>query len=309
MNSPTAASRSQTVANRTYADLSYAGPMRVGVMVMADAPMPQLMDRISRTEELGFDQLFLADHLAHPFAPGTTWFDYGSLLGAAAMRTERIRIGTMVSNPILRPPALLAREAVTVDHLSGGRLELGIGAGIIELDHHATGTEPWTVGERVGRFVEYAQIVDELLRADGDVYDFHGKWLRVSGLPTNPGPMQRPRPPIIVGGQAPTILRVAAERADIWNTIGRMDATVAENIELTREQNRRLDELTEEIGRDPKSLRRSVAIDPFTAPEGFEEQVERFAAVGFDEFFFTWPDDAHVGELERIAKTLPALRD
>jgi alkanesulfonate monooxygenase SsuD/methylene tetrahydromethanopterin reductase-like flavin-dependent oxidoreductase (luciferase family) len=282
--------------------------MRVGVMVMADASMPTLLERITRTEELGFDQVFLADHLAHPFTPGTTWFDYGSLLGAAAMRTERIRIGTMVSNPILRPPALLAREAVTVDHLSGGRLELGIGAGIIELDHHATGTAPWSVKERVGRFVEYAQIVDELLRKDGEVYEFDGRWLQVNGLPTNPGPVQRPRPPIIVGGQAPTILRVAAERADIWNTIGRMDGTVAENIELTRGQNQRLDELTEAAGRDPKSLRRSVAIDPFTAPEQFEEQVERFAEVGFQEFFFTWPDDEHLTELERIAKVLPTLR-
>jgi alkanesulfonate monooxygenase SsuD/methylene tetrahydromethanopterin reductase-like flavin-dependent oxidoreductase (luciferase family) len=109
-------------------------------MVMADAPMPTLLERFRRTEELGFDQLFLADHIAHPFAPGTAWFDYGSLLGAAAVITERIRIGTMVSNPILRPPALLAREAVTIDHPSGGRLELGIGAGIIERDHHALGT-------------------------------------------------------------------------------------------------------------------------------------------------------------------------
>ncbi|NED94077.1 LLM class flavin-dependent oxidoreductase [Phytoactinopolyspora alkaliphila] len=282
--------------------------LRVGVMVMADAPMPTLLERFRRLEELGFDQLFLADHLAHPFEPGKTWFDYGSLVGAAATVTERIKIGTMVNNPILRPPALLAREAVTVDHLSGGRLELGIGAGIVELDHLATGTQPWTVRQRVGRFVEYARIVDELLRSTGGEYEFLGAHLQVRGLPTNPGPVQRPRPPIIVGGQAPTILRVAAQRADIWNTIGRLDATVDENIELTRGQNRRLDELTAEIGRDPRSLRRSVAIDPFTAPETFDEQVERFTAVGFDEFFFTWPDDEHDDELTRIAKALPSLR-
>jgi alkanesulfonate monooxygenase SsuD/methylene tetrahydromethanopterin reductase-like flavin-dependent oxidoreductase (luciferase family) len=282
--------------------------VRVGVMVMADAPMPTLLERFRRAEELGFDQLFLADHLAHPFDPGKTWFDYGSLLGAAATVTERIRVGTMVSNPILRPPALLAREAVTVDHLSGGRLELGIGAGIIELDHLATGTQPWTVKQRVGRFVEYVRVVDEMLRSTGEVYEFLGAHLQVRGLPTNPGPVQRPRPPIIIGGQAPTILRVAAQRADIWNTIGRLDGTVAENVELTRVQNRRLDELTEEIGRDPRSLRRSVAIDPFTAPERFEEQVERFAAVGFEEFFFTWPDPEDDDELIRIAKVLPTLR-
>ncbi|WP_166350240.1 LLM class flavin-dependent oxidoreductase [Phytoactinopolyspora limicola] len=282
--------------------------LRVGVMVMADAPMNVLLDRIRRVEELGYDQLFVADHLAHPFTPGATWFDGGSLLAAAAVATERVTVGTMVSNPILRPPALLAREAVTIDHLSGGRLELGIGAGIIERDHRAMGTAPWSVKERVGRFVEYARIVDELLRATGDTYGFDGRWWQVADLPTNPGTVQRPRPPIIVGGQAPTILRVAAERADVWNTIGDMEASVSENIELTREQNRRLDDLTAEAGREPASLRRSVAIDPFTAPEPFEEQVERFAAVGFDEFFFTWPDSEHEPELERIAKALPALR-
>ncbi|PSK98621.1 luciferase-like monooxygenase [Haloactinopolyspora alba] len=287
---------------------------RFGVMVLPDADASTLIDRFRQVEELGFDQLYLPDHVGNIFADDPPWLDGWTLASAAATATARVRVGTLVSNPILRPPAMLAKEAVTVDHLSGGRLELGIGGGVMAADHHAIGTPPWPVRERVARFAEYVRVLDEAMSSDGEPYSFDGEWYRVDGLPTRPMPLQRPRPPIIVGGQAPTMLRVAAERADVWNTNGLPEAGVDDNVARAAELNRHLDELCERAGRDPRSLRRSVLLwastDPFASGTGLDELVERYQAAGMDDFSFAWPADEHLQELERAAlKVIPALRE
>lgn len=286
---------------------------RFGVLVLPDADAPTLLERFRRVEELGFDQLYLPDHVGNIFADDPPWLDGWTLAPAAASATTRVRIGTLVSNPILRPPAMLVKEAVTVDHLSAGRLELGIGGGVMAADHHATGTDPWPVRERVARFAEYVRVLDEAMSSDGTPYSFDGAWYHVSGLPTRPLTLQRPRPPIIVGGQAPTMLRVAAEHADVWNTNGLPEAGVDDNVARAAELNRHLDELCERAGRDPRSLRRSVLLwastDPFTSGTGLDELVERYAEAGMDDFSFGGADDEHADEFERVAlKVIPALR-
>lgn len=289
-------------------------PRRFGVLVLPDADAPTLLDRFRRVEELGFDQLFLPDHIGNIFATEPPWLDGWTMTTAAALVTERLRVGTLVSNPILRPPALLAKEALTVDQLSGGRLELGIGTGIMESDHHATGTEPWTAKERISRYPEYVRVLDEVLRRDGGPYTFEGDWYTVRDLPTGPPASQRPRPPLIVGGQSPAVLRVAAERADIWNTNGRPDASVDENVALATGWSRRVDEFAEQAGRDPATLRKSVLLwastDVLTGPATLEELVDRYAAAGFTEFVIGWPGtDAEHELFRRLAQeTVPKLR-
>lgn len=236
------------------------------------------------------------------------------MTAAAALATERIRIGTLVANPILRPPAVLAKAALTVDQLSGGRLELGIGAGIMESDHHATGTEPWSVKERVARFPEYVRVLDEVLRRDGGAYRFEGDWYTVRDLPTGPPAIQRPRPPILVGGNAPAVLRVAAQRADVWNTNGRPDATLDENVALATGWSRRVDEFAEQAGRDPATLRKSVlfwaSTDALTGPATLEQLVDRYAPAGFTDFVIGLPDtDGDRDRFERLAQeVVPKLR-
>lgn len=289
-------------------------PRRFGVLVLPDADAPTLLDRFRRVEDLGFDQLFLPDHIGNIFATEPAWLDGWTMTTAAALATSAIRIGTLVSNPILRPPALLAKEALTVDQLSGGRLELGIGAGIMESDHHATGTEPWTVKERIARYPEYVRVLDEVLRRDGGPYTFEGDWYTVRDLPTGPPAVQRPRPPLIVGGQAPAVLRVAAERADVWNTNGRPEASVDENVALVTGWSRRVHEFAEAAGRDPASIRRSVLLwastDVLTGPATLEELVDRYATAGFTEFVIGWPATDGEAELfERLAtEVVPKLR-
>lgn len=286
---------------------------RFGVLVMQDAGAAELADRFQQVEALGFDQLYLADHmgdfrdLSGPFLEG--W----SLLAAAAVQTERITIGTLVTNPILRAPGVLAKQALTVDHLSGGRLELGIGAGVFEYDHYAVGSDPWPVRERVARFDEYVAILDGALRANGKPYSYEGDWYQVRDLPTAPGPVRRPRPPIIVGGQAPSILRTTARYADGWNTNGQFGAPVADVVERTREQNHRLDELCLEAGRDPATLRRSMLLwdttDPTMPGNTLPDLVARFTDAGIQDFVLGWLTPKDGDTLTHLAEeVIPTLR-
>jgi alkanesulfonate monooxygenase SsuD/methylene tetrahydromethanopterin reductase-like flavin-dependent oxidoreductase (luciferase family) len=159
----------------------------------------------------------------------------------------------------------------------------------------------------VGRFAEYVEILDGILQGDGKPYRFDGRWYRASDVPTVPRPVQSPRPRLIVGGQAPTVLRVAADYGDVWNTHTAYgagvaaDATLDDVVERTRQQNRRLDELCEERGRDPKTLRRSGLLTATTA-----ELVERFSEAGIEDFVFGWPPDEHLDEFEQVVHSLIA---
>lgn len=281
---------------------------RFGVIVMQDAPADELLARFRRIEELGFDQAYIADHIGDFRAPTGPFLDGWSLLAAAAVVTSRVAIGPLVNNPILRAPAVVAKQAMTVDRLSGGRLELGMGAGVFDMDHHAVGTAPWPVRERVRRFAEYVQVVDGALRALGRPYSFEGEYYSVRDLPTAPGPARRP--PIIVGGQAPTMLRVAVSHGDVWNTNGQMGVPVADIVARTREQNDRLDELCLAAGRDPATLGRQFLLwdttDPLAPDASLTELVERLSEAGIEDFVLGWPSND--AEEEKFAtEVVPAL--
>jgi alkanesulfonate monooxygenase SsuD/methylene tetrahydromethanopterin reductase-like flavin-dependent oxidoreductase (luciferase family) len=289
------------------------GHLRFGVYIVQDAPLDVLRRRWREAEELGFDDIWLADHTRDFRSSSGYWLDAWIVLGIMAVETTRVRIGTLVSNPILRPPAVLARLAATVDNLSGGRLELGIGTGIAGFDHDATGTPYWPIAERLARFAEYVTIVDELLcRAPGPV-SYEGTFHRSVGLGLEPPPVQRPRPPLTVGGQSPAVLRVAAERADCWNTHGPFGRSVEEILDLTRRQNGRLDELCRSVGRDPAGLRRALllydALHAWSTPGAFETTVSAFSEAGISEFVVFWPEEDRRGLFERAAlESMPAFR-
>ena len=128
-----------------------------------------------------------------------------------------------------------------------------------------------------------------------------------------PPPVQRPRPPITVGGQSPTVLRVAAERADCWNTTGPFDVGIDQILETTRRQNERLDEMCVGFGREPTELRRSLfmvgALDAWASTDAVEQIVKRFGEIGMGEFVLFWPSDERLDLLEHVAtEVIPALR-
>ncbi|HEU5157694.1 MAG TPA: LLM class flavin-dependent oxidoreductase [Streptosporangiaceae bacterium] len=289
------------------------GPVRqFGVMMYPDQPYPLLVERIKWLESLGFDQICLPDHSADPRDRRGMWFDSWSVLAVAALNTERVQLGVLVANQILRPPAQLAKQAIALDHLSGGRFELGIGAGIFHWDHDSVGSLPPSAQERAERFADYVAIVDGVLR--GGLFSYSGKHLWVKDVVTVPGSVRSPRLPICVGGQSPTLIRVAAERADRWNTHGPPGATAEEVLRITDEQNRRIDHLAVAADRDPAAIRRAYTIfgpwDPRGGRHTYEEIFERFGAVGITDFVLDWPGDEHLEEFERVARdVLPRLRE
>jgi alkanesulfonate monooxygenase SsuD/methylene tetrahydromethanopterin reductase-like flavin-dependent oxidoreductase (luciferase family) len=286
--------------------------LRFGVLDLPDSPFPRLAERWRRVEEFGFDFLFVADHFRHTREPTLPWFDGWASLSAMALETKTIRIGTLVANPVLRGPAVLAKAAAAVDHLSNGRLELAIGMGVEEFDHKAMGVPYWSPTERAARFREYVDIVDGVLGSWQAPFTFEGRYHSTYDASVAPAPVQRPRPPITLGGRAPTVRRLAAERADCWNTFGLPGEPVDEILERTRRRNRELDERCAELGRDPTELCRSVVfwspLDPWATPDAFERLVHSFQEVGITEFVVMWPDEDRLPLLERAAATIASLR-
>jgi F420-dependent oxidoreductase-like protein len=200
-------------------------------------------------EEAGLDGLFRSDHYASTDAePGA--LDAWATLAALAAVTERIRLGTLVSPVTFRHPAVLAKNVVTVDHVSGGRVEVGLGAGWMEVEHRAYGFAFPELSERLEQLTEQVEIVHRLL-TENDV-EFDGRHYRLDGASGVPKPVQRPRPPILIGGSARRgTLEPAVRFADEYNT-------PTGNVDEVRRRRTRVREACERAGRDPDSLPVSV---------------------------------------------------
>lgn len=279
--------------------------MKVGAVVIPFEPWEQVVRWWRELEELGFDSVWGPDHLVNPVGR-RPFYEGWTSLAALAQATSRVRVGTLVTSIVFREPHLLAKQAIAVDHVSGGRLELGVGAGSDE-DHGPAGLEPWTPRERSARFRRFVEALDELVRGD-----------ERRGLP-----VQRPRPPLTIAAWSPRNLRLAAERADRWNTMGGEGLSAEEGLERAVAQKELLDFCCKEIGRDPGSIVRSflhgyrwVAETPFASVEAFAAFAERYRGAGFDELLVYYPPErfspegtVSLGVFERVAKELlPELR-
>jgi alkanesulfonate monooxygenase SsuD/methylene tetrahydromethanopterin reductase-like flavin-dependent oxidoreductase (luciferase family) len=208
-----------------------------------------ILDRAVMADELGIHSLWFYDHFYGPGLPPLDSFEGWTLASYVLARTQRLRVGHLVLCANFRHPALLAKMATTLDVLSEGRLEIGLGSGSVELEHRQAGL-PWgTAGERSERLEETLEIVSQMLTQE--VTSFEGLHFQVSDLPNRPGPVQRPRPPIHVGGVGPRrTLPLVARYADVWSipTYGLADWEASQSL---------LDAECERIGRDPATLRRS----------------------------------------------------
>ncbi len=181
-------------------------PFRFGVNVARAKSRTEWVEKARKVEELGFSVLTVPDHLADLFAPMPA-------LLSAAEATKHLRVGTNVLNNDLRHPVLLAREAATVDLLTDGRLQLGLGAGNIKSEYDEAGLDFDSGGTRVERLSEAVTIIKGLLK--GEPVTFAGRHYRVTGHTIAPLPVQRPHPPILIGGNGPRLLALAAREADI----------------------------------------------------------------------------------------------
>ncbi len=218
-----------------------------------------VLERAQAAEELGFHSLWLYDHLYAPELPERDSLEGWTLASWVLARTSRLRVGHLVLCNNFRHPALLAKMATTLDVLSGGRVELGLGSGSVEVEHHQAGL-PWgSFAERSARLGEGLEVITRMMA--GSPASFEGRHYRVTDLPNLPPPVQRPRPPIHVGGVGPRrTLPLVARYADVWNvpTYG---------LAGWEESQRLLDAECERIGRDPATLRRAHEAVLVLAPD------------------------------------------
>ncbi|AMY20994.1 LLM class F420-dependent oxidoreductase [Rhodococcus kroppenstedtii] len=197
-----------------------------------------------KAEELGYDSFMIPDHLGNQVGPIAA-------LGALAVATDKIRLGTAVLANGFRHPAVLAKDATTIDQISGGRLEFGIGAGWMKEEYDKAGIAYESPGVRIEKLDESLTILDVLLR--GQECTFEGKHYQVRGLQGSPRPRQGPRPPIAVGGGGPRMLALAAKHADIISLVP----------STTKEGKLKLSEITMEKSIERVEVIRRAAGDRF----------------------------------------------
>ncbi len=273
--------------------------MHFSVWPSFERPWSEVLDVAQRAEAVGWHGLWYADHYMTDTPDGApsdaAVLECWAVLAGLAAAVPRLRLGSLVSPTTVHHPAVLAKRACTVDHISGGRLVLGIGAGWQVNEHRAYGIELYPPGERVGRFVEAIEILRDLLQQDRTTKA--GRHFTVTDAPCQPKAVQDPLP-IMVGASGPRMLRATARFADEWNTWGDLPQAAQRSVVL--------EEACEAVGRDPGTVRRSVQAMLFvtedqaatdklrervpagrcligSAPE-MVDAMGRYGEMGFDEF-------------------------
>ena len=251
-------------------------PLRVGLK-LAPQIYPIATHRAvwKIADEAGFDGLWGFDHLLALGAdPTQPVFEGWSMLAAMAEATKRVRIGLMVAGNLYRHPGLHAKIGATIDHLSDGRLEFGIGAAWNEPEFAELGMDFPPLGERIGRFGEAVRVIKRLWTKERA--NFKGKYYTLADAVAEPKPVQKPHPPIWIGGSGPQrTLKIVARHGDVWNSnAGEMEKTI--------ELSKILDEHCATVGRDPAAVRRSVQFRLTTVDESLKT-AETYLKEGFTE--------------------------
>jgi alkanesulfonate monooxygenase SsuD/methylene tetrahydromethanopterin reductase-like flavin-dependent oxidoreductase (luciferase family) len=293
--------------------------IKFGVAVIQNMPWSELEKIWQNLDSSNFDSVWVADHFVNYADPPQSWFEGWTTLAGMAGCTSRIRIGTLVTSIPFRNPAVLARQALTIDHISNGRLNMGIGAGApgnIDPSYKMIGIEDWPFKEKTERLKEQVEIIDLLLRNTSASYE--GQYYKLEDAMMAPGSVQKPRPPITVAAHSKASLKIAAEYADIWNSYGgEFGAPPEVVVEITRKRIELIDKYCEQFGRDPGTLIHSLLVfgaeanTAFASGEHFTEIVERYTEIGINELIFFYPFFApnQASNLDKISQdVIPALR-
>jgi alkanesulfonate monooxygenase SsuD/methylene tetrahydromethanopterin reductase-like flavin-dependent oxidoreductase (luciferase family) len=225
------------------------------MQVLQEVSWPVLLEEVRYLEGLGLGTVWLAARYAWPPRPGAPVLEAWTALAALATRTMHGRLGMLVSNVAVRHPSLLAEQAATVDHISGGRLELGLGSAYFGREHAFLGIPHLAPGGRIQRLREAVQVIDTLLRVRH--LSYHGQFYHLDDAPLMPPPVQQPRAPLTIAAVGRKALWVVAEYADTWVWEGGGLEAVEQPLEGIRARNRLLDEYCEAMGRDPRTLERA----------------------------------------------------
>lgn len=274
--------------------------MRIGVDVSQHhMSWPDVRQRVLFAEEAGFDGAWLFDHFTPLYgASEGPCFEAWTLLAALAACTDRIRLGTLVTGVTYRHPSILATEAITVDHVSDGRLELSIGAAWFADEHHALGVDFPPAGERADRLEEATIVMRKLMTEDRAT--FEGRHYRLDGARYRPRPVQRPHPPIWVGaGGARRTIPIAARHADVWHSFGSV-AEMGRKSEI-------LDEHARRAGRDPASITRATNLSLSEPWDEIRATALGMRDIGVTYLVASWPAAGQARVEEFVARLMPEL--
>ena len=282
--------------------------MRFGVLILPDAPWSTARERWLSAERMGFDHAWTYDHLTWRSLRDGPWFAAMPTLVAAANATSNLRLGTLVASPMFRHPVPFAKELMTLDDISDGRITAGIGAGGDGFDSTALQTVVWSRRERAERFEEFVAMLDRLLTEPATSYE--GQYYVANEARAIPGCRQRPRLPFAIAATGPRGLRLAARYGAIW--------IASDGRGAGRELVERLAEACAAEGRDPGSLARLVLVGhrerPLASVEAFRDVAGRYADAGFSDLVVHWPrpDEpflADMAVLERVAADVAGASD
>ncbi len=274
--------------------------MRIGIdLAQHHLGWDELVERVRFAEDAGFDGAWVFDHFTPLYGASTgPCLEAYTLLAALAARTSRIRLGALVTGITYRHPSLLATEAVTVDHVSGGRLELGIGAAWLRDEHAQLGIPFPPTAERVDRLEEAIGVVKALMTTDEA--SFEGRHYQLRGATYRPRPVQQPHPPIWVGaGGVRRTIPIAARHADAWHAFGSVDSL--------RRKASVLDEQARAAGRDPAEIVRATNLslsEPWTE---VRSTALRLADEGFSYLVASWPAEGRLRVQEFVERLFPEL--
>jgi F420-dependent oxidoreductase-like protein len=252
-------------------------------------------------DELGFHSIATYDHFYGLIDHTAPTLEAWTSLAAMAAVVRRARVSCMVTGVTYRHPAVLAKMAVTVDHISGGRLDFGLGAGWHEAEHRGYGIEFPSAGTRVAMLDEALTLIKRLWAEES--VTFEGRFYTLRDALCEPKPLQRPRPPIVIGGEKPKMLRAVARHADEWNVPSHGD--VDEWIRISAD----LDQACAEIGRNPSEIRRSVQLFVQPGVDGHvDEQLSKLAAlqdVGCQHVVLSFYQPPTARQLQDCAERIP----
>ena len=259
-----------------------------------------VLERARFADDVGFDGVWLFDHFKALYGdPSGPCLEAWTLLGALAAATDRVRLGALVTGVTYRHPAVLATQAISVDHVSGGRLELALGAAWHGGEHRELGIDFPPTGERIDRLEEAIEVVRLLMTTDDASFD--GEHYRLQHASYRPRPVQQPHPPLWIGGSGEKrMLPLVGRVADVWHTFGSPS-------EIAR-KGRIVAAHAERAGRDPATIRRATNLSLSRPLDAIRRNVEACAEVGVDYLVASWPEQGRARVEEFVTGVVTPLR-
>jgi len=264
-------------------------------------PFDEVVARTQFAEDLGFDGAWGFDHFQPMYGDGPgECFEGVTTLAALASATTRIRLGLLIMGVTYRHPSLFANQALTIDHASHGRLEMSMGAAWFEPEHRALGMRFPSTRDRFDLLEDTLEVVTRLMT--GERVSYSGPQVSIEDAQMQPLPVQRPHPPIWIGGTGPKrLIPIAAKWADVWHAFGTPKSLIETKALLER--------LAEENGRDPGSITKAGSLSLSEPVDTVRRYAEKWRDAGYGYLVCGWPEEGRARVEEVAAKVFPDFAD